>query len=212
MKIMNEEELPEIIIFECAICDDYTEHEILKGRFGKASVSGTFRCADCGTIDNTTIRLPEELQVKVLFSDGDRTTVTETVLMSNEVIEIGDEFFLDSGERVRVTKIEVKAGRMTKRIPAPRIESLWVKQFGVINVKFSINDNHRTIAKMIEAEPEDTFTVGMTVPFEDFDCYVHAIKTKHRLIRHGSAEAKDITRIYGKIRKKQYAVMDFDDE
>ncbi|HKM09648.1 MAG TPA: HVO_0476 family zinc finger protein [Candidatus Methanomethylophilaceae archaeon] len=209
---MNEEELPEIIIYECAICDDYTEHEILKGRFGKASVSGTFKCIDCGTVEATTIRLPEELPVKVLYSDGDETIVTQTILMSNEVIEIGDEFFLDTGERVRVTKIEVTSGRTTKRIPAPRIKSLWVKQFGVINVKFSINDNHRTIAKMIEAEPEDTFTVGMMVPFEDFDCYVHAIKTKARLIRHGSAEAKEITRIYGKIRKKQYAVMDFDDD
>ena len=78
MIIMNDEELPEFIIFECAKCRDFTEHEILKGRFGKASVSGTFKCTECGTVASTTIRLPEDINVTVVFSDGDVTSVTET--------------------------------------------------------------------------------------------------------------------------------------
>ncbi len=212
MIIMNDEELPEFIIFECAKCRDFTEHEILKGRFGKASVSGTFKCTECGTVASTTIRLPEDIRVKVVFSDGDVTSVTETVLKSNEIVEKGDEFFLDSGERVRVTLIDDESGRTPRRAQATRIKCLWVKQFGVLNVKVSINDNHRTLSMVVEAEPDDEFTIGTTIPFEDFDCYVHAIKTKDRLLRKGSAEARDITRVYGKIRKKQYAVMDFEDE
>ncbi len=206
------EELPDVIIFECGECDDFTEHEILKGRFGKASVSGTFRCTECGTVSSTTIRLPEEITVKVLYSDDDETVVTETRLMSNDIVELGDDFYLESGERVRVTKIETGFGKSAKRAQATDIESLWVKQFGVIRVKFSVNDNYRTVSAFVEAEPEDIFAVGMTVPFDDFDCFVHAIKTKRNLLRRGSAEAGDITRVYGKIRKKQYSVMDFDDE
>ena len=209
---MNDEELPEAIFFECAKCREFTEHEILKGRFGKASVSGTFKCTECKTVTSTTIRLPEDIRVRVVFSDGDVTTVTETVLKSNEVVEKGDEFFLDSGERVRVTLIDEESGRNPRRAQATRIKCLWVKQFGILNVKISVNDNHRTLSMVVEAEPDDDFTIGMIIPFEDFDCLVHAIKTKDRLIRNGSAEARNITRVYGKIRKKQYEVMDFGDE
>ncbi len=208
----NNEELPDTIIFECGECDDFTEHEILKGRFGKASVSGTFKCVECETVSSTTIRLPEEITVKVLYSDGDETAVTETVLMSDEIVELEDDFFLESGERVRVTKIETGTGRSAKKAQATKIKSLWVKQFGIIQVKFSVNDKYRTLSAHVEAEPEDIFAVGMMVPFDDFDCFVHAIKTKRRLLRRGSAEAGDITRVYGKIRKKEYSVMDFDDE
>ena len=39
-----------------------------------------------------------------------------------------------------------------------------------------------------------------------------AIKTKHSLVRRGVAEARDITRIYGKYRKKRFDVLDFDDD
>lgn len=209
---MNDEELPEAIFFECAKCREFTEHEILKGRFGKASVSGTFKCTECKTVTSTTIRLPEDIRVRVVFSDGDVTTVTETVLKSNEVVEKGDEFFLDSGERVRVTLIDEESGRNPRRAQATRIKCLWVKQFGILNVKISVNDNHRTLSMVVEAEPDDDFTIGMIIPFEDFDCLVHAIKTKDRLVRNGSAEARNITRVYGKIRKKQYEVMDFGDE
>lgn len=212
MNIMNDEELPEAIFFECAKCREFTEHEILKGRFGKASVSGTFKCTECKTVTSTTIRLPEDIRVRVVFSDGDVTTVTETVLKSNEVVEKGDEFFLDSGERVRVTLIDEESGRNPRRAQATRIKCLWVKQFGILNVKISVNDNHRTLSMVVEAEPDDDFTIGMIIPFEDFDCLVHAIKTKDRLVRNGSAEARNITRVYGKIRKKQYEVMDFGDE
>lgn len=208
----NNEELPDVIIFECGECDDFTEHEILKGRFGKASVSGTFKCTECGTISSTTIRLPEEVPVRVLYSDGDETVATETVLMSNDLVELEDDFYLESGERVRITRIEKEHGKSVDQAQATEIHSLWVKQFGVIQVKFSINDKYRTLSAFVEAEPEDTFAVGMMVPFEDFDCFVHSIKTKNRMLRYGSAEAGDITRVYGKMRKKKYSIMDFDDE
>jgi uncharacterized Zn finger protein len=209
--IVMDEELPEVIIFECPSCGEDTEHEILKGRFGKASVSGTFRCKECGEIYPATVRLPEEVKVKVLYSDGDVTNVTETVLMSNEIVEVGDEFFLDTGERVRITHIDSEDGRKSRKVLATKVKSLWVKQFGVLSVKVSVNDNHRTLSVRTEAEPDDEFAVGSVLSFEDFDCLVHAIKTKDRLIRKGSAEARNITRIYGKLRKKQYAVLEFDD-
>ncbi|MDR0309378.1 MAG: hypothetical protein LBH88_01275, partial [Candidatus Methanoplasma sp.] len=65
---MQEEDIQDYIYVQCPDCDDVTEHDILKGRFGKDNVTGTFRCAECGRVFSDTIRLPEQLTVKVLFS------------------------------------------------------------------------------------------------------------------------------------------------
>ena len=79
-------------------------------------------------------------------------------------------------------------------------------------MKISVNDNRRTIPLRIDAEPDDEFGVGMTLSFENFDAQIHAIKTVDRLVRRGSAEAREIRRVYAKIRPKQYEVLDFSDE
>ena len=105
---MIERSMPDTIFYECPICDDETEHQILKGRMGKATIEGTFKCNGCGRVTSETIKIPELLEVPVVFSDGDVSEVTKTTIESNDVIAIEDEFFLDDGRRVCVTHIDVK--------------------------------------------------------------------------------------------------------
>jgi uncharacterized Zn finger protein len=62
------------------------------------------------------------------------------------------------------------------------------------------------------AEPDDDFSTGMILSFENFDALVHAIKTREKLIKNGTAEARDIVRIYGKMRKKRYEVLDLEED
>ncbi len=54
--------------------------------------------------------------------------------------------------------------------------------------------------------------MGNRLQLEDMDCYIHAIKTRDKLIQHGFAEARDIIRIYGKFSAKEYSVLDFEDD
>lgn len=204
--------MPDTIFYECPDCDDETEHQILKGRMGKASIEGTFRCNSCGRVTSETIKIPELLEVPVVFSDGDESEVTRTTIESNDVIQIDDEFFLDDGRRVCVTHVDVIDGPTTKKVLATNVRKLWVKQFDILSVKVSVNDDRKTYSLRVEAEPDDEFVVGTQLSFEDFDCLIHAIKTKHSLVKRGAAEARDITRIYGKIRKKRYDVLDLDDD
>ena len=205
-------DMPECLYIRCPDCDDITPHDILKGRAGKDNITGTFRCSECGRVFSDTIRIPEPLKVKVLFSDGGVTGTTETTLMSNEILSINDEFYLDDGRRVCISQIETKDGKSGKRFQADRIKVLWVKQFDVLSVKVSVNDGQRTYSVRTEAEPDDEFVTGTILAFEDFDAFVHAIKTRDRLIKNGSAEARDITRIYGRIRKKRYEVLDLEED
>ncbi|MCL2031718.1 MAG: hypothetical protein FWG96_00350 [Methanomassiliicoccaceae archaeon] len=209
---MVKREMPECLYVQCPDCDDVTEHDILKGRAGKDNVTGTFRCTECGRVFSETIRLPETLKLKVLFSDGSVTETTETEIESDEILAVGDEFVIDDGRMVCITHVETKDGKKGKKCRADGIKALWVKQYDVLSVKVSVNDGQRTYSVRTDAEPDDEFTVGMVLPFEDFDALIHAIKTKERLLKNGSAEARDITRIYGKIRKKRYEVLDLEED
>ena len=179
---------------------------------GKATIEGTFRCNVCGRVTSETIRIPELIEVPVVFSDGDVSETTRTTIESNDIIAIDDEFELDDGRLVCVTHIDVDADKKVKKALATDVRKLWVKRFDVLSVKVSVNDGGKTYSLRVEAEPDDEFVVGTQLEFEDFDCLIHAIKTKHSLVRRGVAEARDITRIYGKIRKKRYDVLDFDDD
>ena len=209
---MIERSMPDTIFYECPVCDDETEHQILKGRMGKATIEGTFKCNGCGRVTSETIKIPELLEVPVVFSDGDVSEVTKTTIESNDVIAIEDEFFLDDGRRVCVTHIDVKEGATKKKVLATNVKKLWVKQFDILSIKVSVNDDRKTYSLRVEAEPDDEFVVGTQLEFEDFDCLIHAIKTKHSLVKRGAAEARDITRVYGKIRKKRYEVLDLDED
>lgn len=209
---MDDKEMPEFIYYECPDCDDVTEHTILKGRMGKGNITGTFRCEDCGRIFSDTVRIPKQFEVPVLFSDGEFTEKTVTMLEDDEIIAIGDEFYLDDGRRVCVTFMDVESGAKVRKVRATKIKKLWVKQFDVLSVKISVNDNRRTIPLRIDAEPDDEFIVGSILSFENFNAMIHAIKTKTGLVRKGSAESREIRRIYAKIRPKEYSVMDFEEE
>lgn len=209
---MIERSMPDTIFYECPVCDDETEHQILKGRMGKATIEGTFKCNGCGRVTSETIKIPELIEVPVVFSDGDVSEVTTTTIESNDIISVEDEFFLDDGRRVCVTHIDPKEGKVKKKNLATNVKKLWVKQFDILSIKVSVNDNRKTYSLRVEAEPDDEFVVGTQLDFEDFDCLIHAIKTKHRLVKRGAAEARDITRVYGKIRKKRYEVLDLEED
>ncbi|MBE6519177.1 MAG: hypothetical protein E7Z70_06570 [Thermoplasmata archaeon] len=209
---MIKREMPDTIYFDCPDCDEETEHQILKGRMGKASIEGTFRCTSCNRISSMTIKIPELIEVPVVFSDGDVSETVRTTIESNDIIQEEDEFFLDDGRRVCVTHVDTKDGKYRKKVLATDVKKLWVKQFDILTIKVSVNDDDHTYSLRVEAEPDDEFVVGTQLSFEDFDCLIHAIKTKHSLVKKGVAEARDITRIYGKIRKKRYEVLDFEDD
>ena len=61
---MIQREMPDTIFYECPVCDEETEHQILKGRMGKATIEGTFRCNSCGRVTSETIKIPELIEVR----------------------------------------------------------------------------------------------------------------------------------------------------
>ena len=169
---MIQREMPDTIVYTCPDCDDETEHQILKGRMGKATIEGTFRCIECGKVTSETIRIPELIEVPVVYSNGEVSEPARTTLESNDIVQLEDEFELDDGRKVCVTYIEVEDGRRVKKCLAPKIKKLWVKRFDILSIKVSVDDVGRTYSLRVEAEPDDEFVVGSMLKFEDFDCLI----------------------------------------
>ena len=209
---MMKRPLPDTLYYECPVCDDYTEHQVLKGKMGKASIEGTFRCNECGRVTSETVKIPELLEVPVFFNDAAATETSKITIESNEIVAENDEFFMDDGRRVCVTHLDTVTGVNAKKAMATDIKRLWVKQFDVLTVKVSVNDDRRTYSLRVQAEPDDEFVVGTQLEFEDFNCLIHAIKTRTGLVKRGAAEARDIVRVDGKIRKKTYQVLDLSED
>ena len=205
-------EVPEEIYYECAKCDDFTTHEVLKGRIGKASLEGTFRCEECGNVFSGTIKMPRMCKVSVIISDGPVSEKTETEIEEGETVRIDDEFFLEDGRRLRVCSIDLGDGQRRKRAQIEDIKTIWAQQFDVLNVKVTVNDNRKSYSRRIEAEPDDEFVIGHVLTLPDMECYIHAIKARDRLHYKGSVEAREVVRIYGKMKRRVVPIIEFEDE
>ena len=209
---MMEREVPDTIFFDCPTCGDETLHDVLKGRMGKNAFTATLKCQDCGRTFSTTIALPKQYKVDVVVSDGPVSERTTTMLDDDDFIAVGDEFFIEDGRRLRVCAIELPGDRRVKKSKAAKVKILWTQQFDNLTIKVTINNDRVSYSRRIDALPDDEFEVGNRLELDDMDCYIHAIKTRDKLIQHGYAEARDIVRIYGKFKEKEYSVLDFEDD
>ena len=133
-------------------------------------------------------------------------------VIHHDMIAVGDEFFIEDGRRLRVCSIELPGDKRVKKARASKVKMLWTQQFDDLSIKVTINNDRVSYSRRINAEPDDEFTIGHRLDLEDMNCFIHAIKTRERLVQHGSAEARDIVRIYGKFSEKSYPVLEFEDE
>ncbi|MDR0778867.1 MAG: hypothetical protein LBE48_05485 [Methanomassiliicoccaceae archaeon] len=203
-------ETPDEIYFECPDCDDITIHDVLKGKMGKSSMDATIRCQDCNLVRTTTVQFPKKIEVKIVISDGAISERTTMIIEDDDLLKIGDEFHMDDGHQVKITGLELKQGRRADKARATEITTIWAIQFDMIDVKISINDDRKTYSKSVLSSPDDEFTVGDILSFDDMDCLIHSIKIPERMVRRGSVEARNITRVYGKYRRRTYAVLDLE--
>ncbi|MCL1904741.1 MAG: hypothetical protein FWG19_01280 [Methanomassiliicoccaceae archaeon] len=205
-------EVPDEIYFECPDCDDITVHEVLKGKMGKNSMDATLKCNECSLVRTTTVHFAKEIEVKVIISDGPESVSMTMTVEDDDLLKVGDEFNMDDGRLLKISSLELPRGRRVKSARATEITTIWAVDFDLINVKVSINDDRTTYSKIIQSSPDEEFTIGNILSFDDMDCLIHSIKITGKMLRRGSAEARDITRIYGKFRKRSYAVLDLGDE
>lgn len=189
--------VPGALYLDCETCGDITLHEVVHGKVSGKRLELQVRCKECGI---KTFQVQEEVQtttVTVVVSEGAESHRTKLDIESDEVLLVGDELLVD-GIPVQVRGIELGTDKRVNSAPVKDIETLWTVRFDKVMVKFSINMGHRTKAASQIAAPDEEFTVGEIVNVKGITAVIHRIKTWDRVLQMGSAEARDIRRIYGK--------------
>ncbi len=190
-------QVPGALYMDCDTCGDITLHEVVHGKVAGKKVHLQVRCRDCGTTSQRTQEDVDTTLVPVVVSEGERSHRTKVEIESDDVILVGDELLVD-GVPVQVRGIEVGTDQRVDSAGVKEIKTLWTVRFDQVTVKFSINMGHRTKAGSQIASPDEEFTVGELVQVAGVTAVIHRIKTWDRTLQHGSAEARDIRRIYGK--------------
>lgn len=196
---MAAEEPPSAVTAACPGCGEETLQTVLRGRQSRTSavttIDATVQCTECERVHHVVLKEPAPIDVTVVISKGNTSRRTKAQLYADDELTNGDVIVVD-GMNCKLTGIEDKDARRVDAAAVKDVSTLWTKEFEALAVKFAINLRQKTITKIVEAKPEDLFTVGEEHLFGRLRVTVHAIKTDERLLKRGSAEAGEIRRIF----------------
>jgi uncharacterized Zn finger protein len=193
-------ELPTALYIDCPSCGEETLHRVIKGKVGEKKTlvaEALVKCSKCHHKHTTTVRAKKYLNLPIIVSELQVSKKSELELPEDEVVEVENEYLLGR-DTVKITGIETSRGRV-KKAEVGKINTLWAKKFNRLKIKVSINKGSKTLSREIWAVPDEEFFVGDVMTVKGLNFAIHRIKTKEKSIKRGSAEARDIIRLYGKI-------------
>ena len=176
---------------------------MLSGKMGgkaQAIMDSTVRCRQCGHVHHVVIKCEKPVEIPVVISwltESKRSTIS---LGPDEVLCVEDEIMCGD-EPVLVTSIESKGAR-PRKAKARDIETIWGKKFDKVRVPFSISRAGKAFSEHVLAVPDEEFFVGDIMTVGNHEVVIHTIKTKGRVLRTGSATAREISRVYANIVRK----------
>lgn len=195
------QEPPSAVTAMCPDCGEQTLHTVLHGRVGTRGATftfeGTVECIECSRVHQATVKEPAPVEVPVVVSHGQTSHRTRIALPPDDDVSLGEAFIVEDKNCV-LTGIHTKDLRWVDDAALREVDTLWMKEFEEIPIGFAINMGHKTITKTVVAKPEEEFTIGEERLFGRLRVTVHAIKTKERLLKRGTAEAGEIVRVFAK--------------
>lgn len=189
---------PEAAVVLCPDCGEEQVHDVLAASgSGDGAQHATVTCRECGRTHRTVLEPMTYLEVPVIISRGDASERHLVPLPGDEVLTIEDEL-VAAGQQVQVRGIDRVDGKRVRTAAVKDIATLWAIHFEEILVKVAVNMGKKTISKSVPVAPRDTFTVGDEFDLDRLRIYIHAIRTPTGTLHRGTAEAKDITRLFGR--------------
>ncbi len=180
----------------CDTCKEETLHILVK------EDKNLYRCTVCGT--HTNYIPDKEIEVRAIISTGPNSVKGKIKLRENDLIEKGDEFVVDTkdGHKIgEITSIELKNGTRAEAGEAKNISTVWLRDVGEVEVRFSLHKRAVTSPYKMLVDGETEFEIGEVVVIDGKKFRIHRIKLLEGgiLKRPGSrARARDIRRVYAK--------------
>ncbi len=180
----------------CPNCGEEMEHEIISMKSVKKGVEYTLKCKKCGYVYKKTIPEEKMKELKVIWSDRDRSEVKKIYKLEEDILTVGDEISVENINS-QITAID-SGGKRVNKAKVGNIDTLWAKRFDRVIVKISVNRGSRTASYEITSHPDEEFYIGDIIEINGRHVVIHKIKIMEKFITRGGARARDIVRIYAK--------------
>ena len=188
-------QIPQSMQAECPECGEETQHRTLKGRMkGKKRLEMVLKCGQCGKVRDEVLELIGKTPVRMIISRGQESEKTSVEFPADWVLSVGDEF-MHEDENLQVTGIE-SGGKRVKSAPVGEIKTLWTMNFDQAKVKVAINRHGRTKSVELYVDPDEEFEIGSEITIDGVPVTIHSIKLQEKRIRRGTANAREIVRVY----------------
>lgn len=186
-----------------------TVHEVLS-----PGGHSTVRCTACGHVHKEQIPEKQEIERKVIISQGSESFTTRVGFEPDEQLSTGEEFIVDSPEallQARVTGLELGGEKRVDEAPIDEIDTVWSRAVDNVEVAVTLhpNDGEREATKSFSVTvPGDfEFVIGETESFGDEEFDVEGLQIREnapeyrfeKLDHRGdTAFAKDLKRLYAR--------------
>lgn len=192
--------VPAAIEVRCKGCGEETMHKVLSGRLGTRkgfTLEATVKCTECDTVHRVVVKEAGDVTIPAIVSRGGESRKSSVEFPADEVVAVGDELIVDARACV-VTGIELASGKRVESATASQAKTVWLKDFEQVKLRFGVNLDDKTISKEMEVDPSRVVEVGEEFILGRLRVTVHSIATGQRTLRRGSAEARDIRRIFAR--------------
>lgn len=181
----------------CPNCGN-EEYEVLKSK-GKKVKELTVQCNECSHIYRQVHEEAQQVELRVIISEFERSWKTSVKLYSDEYLEVGTILYIDDKE-VEVTSIENKDSIREYECPVINIQTIWAKSLDTLaRLGISIDNHGEVLSHKIEIERDFIFTIGDVCQIDGIKFKIYGFKTLERSMKKGYAYAKVIKRVYGKL-------------
>lgn len=191
-----QEDVQDLLDLDCPDCGDVQEHEVLR-----AAASGwTVACTVCGRV--RTLPAPRQerfLGIPVIVSEGSSSRTAQVQVPLDGSVAVDDEFDLD-GHRVRVTAVEVEAGRRPRSAKGRDVKMLYAVAFDTVTLHYTVNQGEVTRSFQEAVVPETEVHVGSVREVQGVRLAVKTLKSdQNRTLHRGFLLARNVRRVFADV-------------
>ena len=180
---------------QCQVCDEMTEHEVLREKKVGDGKDLLLRCSICEEVSNLEIRPPKLIRIPFILTEGPESLKITIDIDSDEVFYLGD-VFEENDKLWTINQILVDVESKVKLAHAGDVLRISALRTDMVRVKLTITSGEQSDSDTIVVQYGKSFTGGNLMDHNGETWRIRAIHTGEGRTMKGTVKAQDIKRIY----------------
>lgn len=175
----------------CEVCDEETEHLVLKAR-GRYIL---LKCIVCNNVKG--VMMEKTIKIRCVVSRDNISEKKIIIFPKNQMLKKGDMLYIDSNP-YKIAAIETIHG-MRDNVLTQNVKTLFLKDISRIKIRVSVvMERGITKSFQIDVSPDKIFRIGEIISYNGKSFWIYAMSCVYGTRRKGSEIAYNIKTIYAK--------------